>query len=124
MQVVQGGIDAQTEQVFANIRSTLAHFGAGLGDVIKVTIFLTDMADLEAVSAIRCEAIPDPLPSSAIGVVALASPGDARRDRGDRRSCPAAGRLTDRPKPVLPADAVRLASAPTPATRPQEIRRR
>lgn len=74
MQVVDGGIDAQTEQVFANIRSTLAHFGASLADVIKVTIFLTDMADLEAVSAIRSRQFPTPLPSSAIGVVALASP--------------------------------------------------
>ena len=74
LQVVEGGIEAQTEQAFANIRSTLAHFGADLGDVIKVTIFLTDMADLDAVSAVRSRYFLTPLPSSAIGVVALASP--------------------------------------------------
>ena len=74
MQVVDGGIEAQTEQVFANIRSTLAHFGADLTDVIKVTIFLTDMADLDAMSAVRARHLLTPVPSSAIGVVALASP--------------------------------------------------
>ena len=74
MQVVDGGIEAQTEQVFANIRSTLAHFGADLTDVIKVTIFLTDMADLDAFSAIRARSFATPLPSSALQVVALASP--------------------------------------------------
>ena len=69
-----GGIEAQTEQVFTNISTTLAHFGADLRDVIKVTIFLRDMADLPAVSAIRSKHFPTPLPSSAIEVGALASP--------------------------------------------------
>ena len=74
MRVVEGGIAAQTEQVFANIRSTLAHFGADLTNVIKITVFLTDMADLDAFSAIRARSFATPLPSSAIQVVALASP--------------------------------------------------
>jgi 2-iminobutanoate/2-iminopropanoate deaminase len=74
MQVVEGGIEAQTEQVFTNIRTTLAHFGADLGDIIKITVFLTDMADLAPVGAIRARHLPRPVPSSAIGVVALASP--------------------------------------------------
>ncbi len=74
MEVVPGGVEAQTEQVFTNISKTLAHFGVGLTEVIKVTIFLTDMADLPAVSAIRSRVFPTPLPSTAIQVVALASP--------------------------------------------------
>jgi 2-aminomuconate deaminase len=74
MDVVQGGIDAQTEQVFANIRTTLARFGADLGDVVKVTVLLTDMADLPAVSAIRARVFPMPVPSTAMQVIALASP--------------------------------------------------
>jgi len=71
---VPGGIEAQTEQVFANIRATLAHFGADLGDVIKVTVYLTDIADLPAVSAIRARRFPAPVPSTAVQVIALASP--------------------------------------------------
>ena len=74
MTTVSGGIEAQTEQVFANIRATLAHFGADLGDVVKVTVYLTDIADLPAVSAIRARQFPAPVPSTAVQVIALASP--------------------------------------------------
>jgi len=74
MTTVPGGIEAQAEQVFANIRATLAHFGADLSDVIKVTVYLTDIADLPAVSAIRARQLPTPVPSTAVGVIALASP--------------------------------------------------
>ncbi len=74
MAIVPGGVEAQTEQIIVNIRTTLARFGADLGDVFKLTVFLTDMADLPAVGAIRARHFTTPLPSSAIGVVALASP--------------------------------------------------
>ena len=56
------------------MRTTLARFGADLGDVIKITIFLTNMADLPAISAIRSRELPRPVPSSAVQVGALASP--------------------------------------------------
>lgn len=72
--IVGGGVEAQTEQVISNIRATLAHFGADLGDVFKLTVFLTDITDLPAVSAVRARHFPAPLPSSALQVVALASP--------------------------------------------------
>ena len=72
--IVPGGIEVQTEQVFTNIQTTLARLGADLTDVIKITMFLTDMADLPAVSAIRSRHFPRPVPSSAIQVGALASP--------------------------------------------------
>jgi 2-iminobutanoate/2-iminopropanoate deaminase len=74
MATVPGGVEAQTEQVIANIRATLAHYGADLSDVFKLTLFLTDMSDLPAVSAIRSKHFPVPVPSSAIQVVALAAP--------------------------------------------------
>jgi len=72
--IVPGGIEAQTEQVFTNIRTTLARVGADLGDVVKITVFLVDMADLAAFSTIRSKHLATPVPSSAIQVGALASP--------------------------------------------------
>jgi enamine deaminase RidA (YjgF/YER057c/UK114 family) len=67
---------AQARQVFENLRRCLAAAGAGLGDVIKLTYFLTDVADLPAVRAVRDELLgPDRLPAStAVQVVALVSP--------------------------------------------------
>ena len=73
-EIVPGGVEAQTEQVIANIRATLAHFGADLDDVFKLTVFLTDIADLPAVGTVRARHFTTPLPSSAVQVVALASP--------------------------------------------------
>ena len=67
---------AQARQVFENLRRCLAAAGAGFGDVIKLTYFLTDVADLPAIRAVRDELLgTDRLPaSSAVQVVALVSP--------------------------------------------------
>lgn len=50
--LVEGGIEAETEQVMRNLRAVLAAAGAGLDDVVKTTIFLTDMGDFAAVNRI------------------------------------------------------------------------
>jgi enamine deaminase RidA (YjgF/YER057c/UK114 family) len=66
----------QARQVFENLRRCLAAAGADFGDVIKLTYFLTDVAFLPAVRAVRDEFLgTDQLPAStAVQVVALAAP--------------------------------------------------
>ena len=44
-QLVEGGIEAETERVMANLTSVLDAAGCVWGDVVKTTIFLVDMAD-------------------------------------------------------------------------------
>lgn len=51
-QLVEGGIEAQAERVLLNIRSILEEGEASLQDVVKVTIFLTDMSDFAAVNRV------------------------------------------------------------------------
>jgi reactive intermediate/imine deaminase len=41
---VEGGFDAQAAQAFANLERVLCAGGSSLADVVKVTIFVTDMA--------------------------------------------------------------------------------
>ena len=67
---------AQARQVFENLRRCLAAAGAGFGDVIKLTYFVTDVADLPAIRMVRDELLgTDRLPAStAVQVVALVSP--------------------------------------------------
>ena len=67
---------AQARQVFENLRRCLAAAGAGFGDVIKLTYFVTDVADLPAIRTVRDELLgTDRLPAStAVQVVALVSP--------------------------------------------------
>lgn len=45
-------IEAQTHQVMRNIGSLLSDVGLGYGDVLKATIFLTDMADYPKVNEV------------------------------------------------------------------------
>ncbi len=43
-EIVPGGITEQTAQVFANIRAVLAAAAAGMGHIVKTTVFLEDMS--------------------------------------------------------------------------------
>ena len=73
-----GGDDvvAQAEQVVANLRAVLAAAGAGIADVVKVTVFLTDVDDREAVNGVRRRVFGDVRPASTLVEVSrLAVPG-------------------------------------------------
>jgi 2-iminobutanoate/2-iminopropanoate deaminase len=43
--LVAGGIGPQTRQVMENIKATLARHQLGMGDIVKCTVFLADIAD-------------------------------------------------------------------------------
>jgi enamine deaminase RidA (YjgF/YER057c/UK114 family) len=67
---------AQARQVFGNLAKALAAAGAVMEQVVKLTIFLTDLGDLDAVRRARDEFIsPDrPPASSLVQVAALVHP--------------------------------------------------
>ncbi len=71
-----GNAAAQARQVFENLRRCLAAAGAGLGDVVKLTFFVLDVADLPALRAARDAVIDTARPpaSTAVQVAALAAP--------------------------------------------------
>ncbi len=49
--LVPGGVGPETRQAMANIEQVLAQVGSSMADVIRVGIFLTDMADFAAMNA-------------------------------------------------------------------------
>lgn len=53
--MVDGGIEAQTHQVFANLIAVLEEAGSGLDRVIKTTVFVQDLMDFQTVNAIYAE---------------------------------------------------------------------
>ena len=75
--VGSGDPAAQARQVFENLRRCLAAAGAGFGDVVKLTFFVLDVADLPAVRAARDAVIDTARPpaSTAVQVAALVAPG-------------------------------------------------
>ena len=50
--LVDGDIEPQTQQVFANVRAVLAAAGLSLKDVAKSTVYLKDMADSPRMNAL------------------------------------------------------------------------
>jgi enamine deaminase RidA (YjgF/YER057c/UK114 family) len=67
---------AQARQVFENLGRCLAEVGAGFGDVVKLTLFVLDVADLPAVREARDAVIDTARPpaSSVVQVSALFAP--------------------------------------------------
>lgn len=63
---------AQAQQVFENLRRCLAAAGAGLGDVVTLTFFVLDVADLPAVRAARDAVIDGAWPPASTAVQAAA----------------------------------------------------
>lgn len=70
--LVEGGMGAETERVMANLTAVLDAAGCGWGDVVKTTIFMTDIAEFAAVNAIYGRFLSDPPPArSTVGVASL-----------------------------------------------------
>lgn len=74
--LVDGGVREQLRQAMANVASLLESQGASLADVVKTTLFLTDMGDYAAVNEVYVEAFESAAPGhrparSAVAVAAL-----------------------------------------------------
>jgi 2-iminobutanoate/2-iminopropanoate deaminase len=63
-----GGDDvvAQTRQVFQNMRAVLEAVGCGFEDVVKVTVFLTDVDDRARINPVRMDVFGDARPASTL----------------------------------------------------------
>ena len=63
------GIKAQTRQSLANVKAILAEAGLSLDNVVKTTVFLSDMADFAAMNEVYAEEFTAPFPArSAVAV--------------------------------------------------------
>lgn len=60
---IPDGIEAQTRQALENVKAVLEASGATMGDVVKVSVVLTDMADFGAMNEVYRTYFSDPLPA-------------------------------------------------------------
>ena len=68
-------IEAQTRQVFENIKTLLTQAGARMKDIVDLTVYLTDVSHLPVCGRVAQEYLADPPPAmTLIGVKALAFP--------------------------------------------------
>ena len=60
---VADGIEAQTEQALRNLAAILDEAGSSLRDVVKTTIFYTNVDDFPVLNAVYARHMPDPPPA-------------------------------------------------------------
>jgi len=71
MQVVDG-IEAQVRRVFDNLKAVTEAAGGGMSDIVKLNVFLIDLANFALVNSIMAEYFTQPYPArAAVGVASL-----------------------------------------------------
>lgn len=62
-ELVQGDIQAQTRQVFSNLREVLKEAGASLDDAVKVNVYMTDLKDFASLNEVYATFFTQPYPA-------------------------------------------------------------
>lgn len=71
-QLLSGDIEAEIRRVFDNLAAIAAAAGGSLANVVKLTVFLTDLAHFAKVNEIMASCFSEPYPArAAVGVAAL-----------------------------------------------------
>ena len=72
MELVEGDMEVQIRRVFDNLQAAARAAGGSLADVVKLNVFLTDLAHFPTVNQVMAEYFSEPYPArAAIGVAAL-----------------------------------------------------
>jgi 2-iminobutanoate/2-iminopropanoate deaminase len=81
------GIENQTEQALMNLTAVLGAVGLSVADVVKTTVFLSDMADFSSMNAVYSRFVVEPAPArSTVQVAALPRGGRVEIEATARRS--------------------------------------
>ena len=72
LELAEGGIQGETRQTLENIKRVLEQFGSSLDQVVKCTVFLTDMSEWGAMNEVYKTYFPNPPARSALGASGLA----------------------------------------------------
>lgn len=79
--LVEGEFEDRARQVFANLRAVAEASGGSMNDIVKLTIFLTDLSNFASVNTVMQEFFDEPYPArAAIGVAALPLGADVEAD--------------------------------------------
>jgi len=72
MEIVEGDFEARARQVFENLKAVAEAAGGSLDQIVKVSIFLTDLNDFATVNTVMETFFSKPYPArAAVGVVSL-----------------------------------------------------
>jgi reactive intermediate/imine deaminase len=81
MEVVSGDFEARARRVFDNLKAVTEAAGGTLNQVVKLTIFLTDLENFATVNSVMEDYFDQPFPArAAVGVVSLPKGVDVEAD--------------------------------------------
>lgn len=81
MDVVRGDFEARARRVFDNLAAVAEAAGGTLDDVVKLTVFLTDLGNFATVNAVMEDYFKEPFPArAAVGVASLPKGVDVEAD--------------------------------------------
>ena len=81
MEVVEGDFEARARQVFDNLRAVAIAAGGDLNNIVKLTIFLTDLGNFATVNSVMEDYFDKPFPArAAVGVASLPKGVDVEAD--------------------------------------------
>ena len=81
MNVVDGDFEARARRVFDNLAAVAEAAGGSLDDVVKLTVFLTDLGNFATVNAVMEDYFKEPFPArAAVGVASLPKGVDVEAD--------------------------------------------
>jgi reactive intermediate/imine deaminase len=81
MEIVDGNFEARTRRVFDNLKAVAGAAGGDLNQIVKLTIFLTDLANFATVNSVMEDFFDAPYPArAAVGVASLPKGVDVEAD--------------------------------------------
>ncbi len=81
MEIVDGDFEARARRVFDNLAAVAEAAGGNLDDVVKLTVFLTDLGNFATVNAVMEDYFNEPFPArAAVGVASLPKGVDVEAD--------------------------------------------
>ena len=81
MEIVDGDFEARARQVFDNLEAVAGAAGGSLNDVVKLTVFLTNLDDFATVNSVMESYFTQPFPArAAVGVASLPKGVDVEAD--------------------------------------------
>lgn len=81
MELVEGDFEARARRVFDNLRAVARAAGGDLDDVVKLTLYLTDLANFGTVNAVMADYFEEPYPArAAVGVASLPKGADVEAE--------------------------------------------
>lgn len=81
MEIVEGDFETRTRQVFENLKAVAVQAGGDMDQIVKLTIYLTDLDNFATINSVMADYFQPPYPArAALGVASLPKGADVEAE--------------------------------------------